>query len=186
MFDRKTYNKQWLKDNPEYKKNYYQKNKGKISIQFKKQYKDNPEYHKKNNKKWRKNNSEYIKEYNNKYNINNPEYKKEYYRKNIKNILEGCRKYYKTEKGKASDQRKRFKRRAREKEIINTLTAKEWLDILRQHNFKCIYCGKDLFDLFNKPTRDHIIPISKGGNNTKENIVPACRSCNNRKYNKIL
>ena len=36
------------------------------------------------------------------------------------------------------------------------------------------------------PTKDHVIPISKGGHNTKENIVPACQSCNNKKYNKIL
>ena len=71
------------------------------------------------------------------------------------------------------------------REIINTLTAYEWLNILKQYDFKCVYCGKDLFDLFDT-TRDHIIPISKGGNNTKENVVPSCRSCNTKKYNKIL
>ena len=36
------------------------------------------------------------------------------------------------------------------------------------------------------PTRDHIIPISKGGNNVKENIVPAYRSCNSKKHNKLI
>jgi len=50
---------------------------------------------------------------------------------------------------------------------------------------KCAYCGID-FDENNLPTRDHIIPISKGGDNTKENVIPACRICNAKKGNKIL
>ena len=70
-------------------------------------------------------------------------------------------------------------------EIINTLTSNEWLGILKKYYWRCAYCGKE-FDLFNRPTRDHIIPISKGGDNVKENIVPACKSCNSKKYNKII
>ena len=35
-------------------------------------------------------------------------------------------------------------------------------------------------------SKDHIIPISKGGNNTRENIVPACITCNSSKGNKVL
>ncbi|MCK4464389.1 MAG: HNH endonuclease [Bacteroidales bacterium] len=40
--------------------------------------------------------------------------------------------------------------------------------------------------MFNRETKDHVIPISKGGDNTKENIVPACQSCNSKKFNKIF
>ena len=77
------------------------------------------------------------------------------------------------------------KRRARGKNIINTLTAEEWINILKEYKFRCAYCGKE-FTLFDRETHDHVIPISKGGNNIRENIVPACKSCNSRKYNKIL
>ena len=94
------------------------------------------------------------------------------------------RKYRKTEKGKASSQRGHSNRRAKEKLIINTLTSKEWEDILEQYNYRCVYCGVE-FNCENLPTRDHVIPISKGGNNVKENIVPACQSCNSRKGAKL-
>lgn len=95
-------------------------------------------------------------------------------------ILENTKRYRKTEKGKANSQRGLIKRRVRLKKIINTLTAKEWNEILKQYNFRCVYCNKK-FSSVNKPTRDHIIPISKGGDNTKENVVPACKSCNSKK-----
>lgn len=39
----------------------------------------------------------------------------------------------------------------------------------------CYYCGKTA------NTKDHVIPKSRGGLNTKDNIVPACEHCNNMK-----
>ena len=35
-------------------------------------------------------------------------------------------------------------------------------------------------------SKEHIIPIGKGGNNIRENIVPACIVCNSSKGNKVL
>jgi len=42
----------------------------------------------------------------------------------------------------------------------------------------CVYCGCSV-EL--RLTVDHLIPLSKGGDNSYNNIVPACKSCNSRK-----
>ncbi len=43
----------------------------------------------------------------------------------------------------------------------------------------CLYCG----DTFSRGelTRDHIVPVSRGGRHSWENSATACRSCNHRK-----
>ena len=123
-------------------------------------------------KKQVKKTADEIKEYKKNYNL---KLKKQ---KEIK--LEYYKKWMKTEKGKACNQRGHIKRRARLKLIINTLTAQEWVEILKEHKFRCAYCGVK-FTRKIPPTRDHIIPVSKGGDNVKENIVPSCRSCNTKK-----
>jgi len=186
MFNQKEYNKKYYKENKEhyreYREKYYEENKKHLR-----------EWGKEYSKKYRQENKEKIKEYQKKY---WKEYRqrnkgklderdKEYYQKNKEKISERFKKYSKTEKGKAKRQRSNSKRQAKYKEIINTLTHEEWLAILKKYGYKCAYCDKE-FDLFNLPTRDHIIPISKGGDNIKENIIPACRSCNAKKGNKIL
>lgn len=177
----------------EYDKEYYKKNKEKVSAVHKKWLEQNPEYYKersktekeKNRKKlWNKEHPEYLREYRKKNREKILGYLKEYYQENKRLFLENRREYRKTEEGKASHQRGGFKIRAGEREIINTLTAKEWLDILEKNNYKCAYCGIE-FNEDTLPERDHIIPISKGGNNIKENIAPACKSCNLKKSNKL-
>jgi 5-methylcytosine-specific restriction endonuclease McrA len=46
----------------------------------------------------------------------------------------------------------------------------------------CLYCGQQ----FSRPhlTRDHVMPVSKGGRDTWENVVTACFHCNSRKGNR--
>ena len=46
----------------------------------------------------------------------------------------------------------------------------------------CLYCGHE----FSRPslTRDHVLPLSKGGRDTWENVVTACFHCNSRKANR--
>jgi len=186
--------------NKEDLKKYYIKNKDKIKI-YKKRYRQKhkeycKEYEKeyrrthkekikKDNKKYRTEHKEQIKENRRKWSKENKEYSKKYRNEHKEYIKKYRKEYCKTENGKAANQRGHFARRAREREIINNLTFDEWLEILKRYSWKCAYCGIG-FDLFNRPERDHIIPISKGGNNTRKNIVPACRSCNAKKHNKIL
>lgn len=44
----------------------------------------------------------------------------------------------------------------------------------------CVYCAGP-FD-----TIDHVVPLTRGGDNMKSNLVPACRSCNSSKGQKLL
>jgi 5-methylcytosine-specific restriction endonuclease McrA len=55
-------------------------------------------------------------------------------------------------------------------------TEREWREKIELHAGCCIYCGEQ------KPlTRDHNIPLSRGGTDDIGNILPACLSCNSRK-----
>jgi 5-methylcytosine-specific restriction endonuclease McrA len=53
--------------------------------------------------------------------------------------------------------------------------------IYKRDGHKCQYCGstKNL-------TIDHIIPRSRGGEDTWENLVVACMPCNSKKSDKLL
>lgn len=46
----------------------------------------------------------------------------------------------------------------------------------------CMYCGRQYQEAV--LTRDHVIPISKGGKDRWSNVVTACRHCNTHKGNK--
>lgn len=61
------------------------------------------------------------------------------------------------------------------------VTAAEWLDVLSRHNGKCLSCGST-----DDITMDHIIPVKRGGPNTKDNVQPLCRSCNSSKGTKTI
>ena len=50
-------------------------------------------------------------------------------------------------------------------------------NILRRDGYKCQYCSRGDVTL----TIDHIVPKSKGGDDTWENLVAACVNCNNKK-----
>ncbi len=62
-------------------------------------------------------------------------------------------------------------RRRREYSAIGSHTEQEWVEKLTNTPY-CCYCGKMA------ETKDHVVPLSKGGTDFIDNIVPACRSCN--------
>jgi 5-methylcytosine-specific restriction endonuclease McrA len=50
---------------------------------------------------------------------------------------------------------------------------------------RCNYCER-IFNESNYKTKEHIIPLSKGGNYQLENLVWVCNECNNFRGNKDL
>ncbi len=58
-----------------------------------------------------------------------------------------------------------------------SFTWAEWQQRLEGFGHRCAYCGASGIPL----TRDHVVPIARGGSNVIDNIVPACASCNRRK-----
>lgn len=48
----------------------------------------------------------------------------------------------------------------------------------------CLYCGKEYLDA--ELTRDHVVPVSRGGRDDWENVVAACKRCNHFKGSRLL
>ncbi len=94
-------------------------------------------------------------------------------------------KYYKTDKGKAAIARGHHKSSYWKSKTLNTLDEKEFDYIIFLQNNKCACCRRTFTDEL-KPTRDHIYPVSKGGNFTKETVQALCQSCNSTKGIKYI
>lgn len=59
--------------------------------------------------------------------------------------------------------------------------------LFARDHYQCQYCGRESTEL--KPreslTRDHVVPMSRGGLNIWTNVVTACSSCNTRKASRL-
>ena len=59
--------------------------------------------------------------------------------------------------------------------------------LFARDRYRCQYCGRAAAEL--KPreslTRDHLLPLSRGGTNDWTNVVTACSPCNTRKGNRM-
>ncbi|MDX1673906.1 MAG: HNH endonuclease, partial [Longimicrobiales bacterium] len=59
--------------------------------------------------------------------------------------------------------------------------------LFARDGYCCQYCGRHRRELRGREflTRDHVVPLSRGGGNDWGNVVAACSPCNNRKGNRL-
>jgi 5-methylcytosine-specific restriction endonuclease McrA len=59
--------------------------------------------------------------------------------------------------------------------------------LFARDDYRCQFCGRAGNDLRHREclTRDHLVPISRGGTNEWTNVVTACSTCNTRKGNRL-
>lgn len=92
------------------------------------------------------------------------------------NVCQKCRK-----EGKLDTPHSR--RNLRERNAPGKYTLQEWFERIEFQNSLCFWCFTNLLeeDGTFHGTKDHLIPISRGGSHYIENIVAACWSCNRLK-----
>lgn len=92
-----------------------------------------------------------------------------------------------TDKGQVYLKQKRRRHRDKRETLIKTntvkrkLTERQWRILVRAYEGACAYCGRKGMTL----TRDHVVPITKGGLDTRDNVVPSCAPCNEKKSDAI-
>ena len=59
--------------------------------------------------------------------------------------------------------------------------------LFARDDYSCQYCGRHKNELRGRQflTRDHVVPLSRGGDSRWENVVTCCSPCNNRKGNRL-
>jgi hypothetical protein len=122
-------------------------------------------------KEWRAKNAEHLKQYD----INRYWSDPEYHRSRISDTMA-------TPEGRAKRVLWEQQRRSRAFGVVNDLTTAQWHVLLEYYNYCCLACGRDDVPL----TRDHIVPLTKGGALTLSNVQPLCRPCNASKKQKVI
>lgn len=80
-------------------------------------------------------------------------------------------------------------RRAQILGVSSTLTTIEWRSVAEENKFICHLCGTRVSLELGSPERlslDHVVPMSRGGQNVKENVLPSHRRCNQSRLNMTL
>jgi 5-methylcytosine-specific restriction endonuclease McrA len=59
--------------------------------------------------------------------------------------------------------------------------------LFARDDYSCQFCGRRHHELRFREclTRDHLVPLSRGGTNDWTNVITACSSCNTRKGNRL-
>lgn len=66
---------------------------------------------------------------------------------------------------------------------MNWIRPEKRLAIYLRDSLSCCYCNHGVEDSV-RLTLDHVIPHSKGGDNSERNLVTACLECNSARGNK--
>jgi len=169
---------------------YYLANQERVKARIKKDYLENhelklerrrelsqrPEAKKKKalqDKAYYINNKETISEYHKEWSKLNRQRLRDYWNEWYNNNLTHIRMYSRVARQK--------RRAAIRKNGNNTLTFEQVLKLFDGHPY-CEYCNRTDVKL----TIDHIVPISKGGQNCLGNVTIACETCNFSKGSKLL
>ena len=137
----------------------------------------------KRSKKWRDDNPGKAKKHLQEWQIKNPGKRKKYDKKYWENNREQINKRI-SEWAKSNPEKRRLHAKNRKYQIKGSrgnISIYQWKELCGKYNNRCLCCGKQT-----KLTIDHIIPISRGGDNCISNIQPLCNSCNASKGVKII
>jgi 5-methylcytosine-specific restriction endonuclease McrA len=98
-----------------------------------------------------------------------PAYFAGYYKANKERIVENAMR---------NAERRRARRRT---QPAYRITERDWRRLCHRYDDRCAYCNEG------KPLqREHIIPISRGGQHSIGNLLPACKSCNLSKMSSTI
>ena len=59
--------------------------------------------------------------------------------------------------------------------------------LFARDEYRCQYCGRHMTEFRTREslTRDHLVPLSRGGTNEWTNVITACSPCNTRKGSRL-
>jgi len=73
---------------------------------------------------------------------------------------------------------------SRRRSAKGQFTLADWRSLVGRSP-RCYWCRRT-WTVARKPTHDHVIALSNGGDNSPENSVCACKECNSRKGNRTF
>lgn len=189
--------RRWRAAHPEHARETRQRwrvvHRERLRKQARKRYRVNADHERKRVRQWREANLEYARKRSRQWRAANLDWAKNVCRKSARRwrkLHPGCITKQVRLWRQANPERAaqiKANRSAKVRGARGTHTVEEWKQLLFASSFRCRYCNCRLsyqnlgFPKAERATRDHVIPLKKGGSNDIWNIVPACGSCNSRK-----
>jgi 5-methylcytosine-specific restriction endonuclease McrA len=113
----------------------------------------------------------------------NRQYKRGYDQRNKERRGTYWREYVQTPHGKAIRKANKARRTALERTAPGDHTAAEILQMIADQGGLCAYCEVPLDGVYSV---DHMIPLSRNGNNDWSNLAVTCPPCNMRKHTRTV